>query len=44
MATQNPLSEDEKQERARVQRIEQEQLGWKNILATRIQINKAAKV
>jgi hypothetical protein len=43
MATQNPLSEDEKQERARVQRIEQEQLGWKNILATRIQINKAAK-
>jgi hypothetical protein len=43
MATQNPLSEDEKQERARVQRIEQEQLGWKNILATRIRINKAAK-
>jgi hypothetical protein len=43
MAKQDPLSEDEKQERARVQRIEQEQLGWKNILATRLRINKAAK-
>lgn len=37
------LSQDEKDERARVGRIEAESLSWKNILTTRLQINAAAK-
>ena len=37
------LSQDEKDERARVGRIEAEALSWKNILTTRLQINAAAK-
>ena len=37
------LSPEEREERARVQRIEAESLSWKNILATRIKINRAAK-
>ena len=37
------LSQDEKDERARVGRIEAENLSWKNILSTRLQINAAAK-
>ena len=37
------LSPEEREERARVQRIEAESLSWKNILSTRIKINRAAK-
>jgi hypothetical protein len=37
------LSQDEKDDRARVGRIEAESLSWKNILNTRLQINAAAK-
>jgi hypothetical protein len=37
------LSQDEKDDRARISRIEAEALSWKNILATKLQINAAAK-
>jgi len=41
--SQNPLSQDEKDQRARVQKIEQEQLAWTNILRLKLQIKQAAK-
>ena len=37
------LSAEQREERAKVRRLEQEALGWKNILATRLKIAAAAK-
>lgn len=43
MADQDPFSQSEQEEAARVNRIEKEQLAWTNILKLKLAINKASK-
>lgn len=43
MADQDPFSQSEQEEAARVNRIEKEQLAWSNILKLKLDINRASK-